>query len=119
MRWLTALVYGYIGGLMVFYLCAAFGSAFWDNLYYLWSAIFEVGVVGWGVIYYSVKPPIYQRFILPIWIFSGVRLLWEAVSQVFDIWVNNSLVVAVLFLILLGVTTYIEIIQHKRIKKYV
>lgn len=120
MRWLYYLVYGYIGGLMLFYTAGVFdeNSYGWDVTYFVWAGIADGGVLVWVTIYHTVKPPIYKGFIVPVFIFSCIRLGWEVLSFVTGAPINDPVVVAVLFLILLMAVTYIEVIQHKRIKKY-
>lgn len=118
MRWLYTLLYLYIGGLMLFYLVAVFDTYVWDIVYFGWSKICDASVLAWLVIYHLVKPSIYQLLVRPILVFSFIRAGWDVVSFFTGVGVNNSVVVALLFLGVLSAITYVEVIQQRKINKY-
>lgn len=109
MNWLRNLIYGYTSGLMLFYTFAVFDTRYWDALYYIWSNIFDAGVVTWGVIYFLVTDKRYKFSVKLLWLFSCVRIGWELISDFFNQPINDPVIVAVLFLIMLGVITYLSI----------
>lgn len=121
MKWLQVLIYTYITGLLFFYGWAYFTDVrdnWWIRAFFTWDNIADGGVLAWGAIYYTIKPTILRLLIMPVWIFSMIRLAWELISNIFGLPISDPPIVALFFVILLGVCTYIELIVSKKVKKY-
>lgn len=101
---LNVIMAGYIIGLFVFYLKAAFHIKGWVTAYYIWDKTFGAGFIFWYFLYRSIEN---QRSVLtPIVLFSFIRFLWEIPSAIYNISASNSGLVAFLF-ITLTITTSI------------
>ncbi len=100
---LSILLAGYLLGLFVFYLKAAFHIKGWATAYYIWDKAIGCGFFFWYFIYLSCEKPV-KISIAPVVVFSLIRLLWEIPSAIYNISASNSLMVAFLFIALVITT---------------
>lgn len=106
---LNIIIAGYIIGLFVFYLKAAFHIKGWATAYYLWDKSFGAGFLFWYCLY-KLLPEQKKSVLSPIVLFSFIRFLWEIPSAIYNISASNSIMVAFLF-IYLTITTSILIFK--------
>lgn len=107
----------FILGLLLFYTKGVVDFHIWNWIYYWWDKC--VVFLAWWAIYNAMPYP-ECRVIKPLVIFSGIRFGWEIVSYFTGITVNNTWAVAGLFIIGLGITTYLiwlELSQQLKYKK--
>lgn len=116
MKWLKILISVYIVGLITFYTYATFDRHIWDVVYFGWAKIADIGILGWGTIYYNL--PMQKRNIV-VWLlcFSIVRFLWDIQSFFTNIGVNNSIGAAALFLFLILIVSVFTLIEFKRLNR--
>ena len=95
-------VFVYCAGLFIFYLMGSFSM--YDSLpnwlYYLWDKSFGAGFFVWLTLYCNVYKSD-RKIIAPIVFFSLIRFIWDIISSLTNVSVNNENVVAVLFILLL------------------
>lgn len=108
--WLTIAIVFFITGMAVWYTEAVFNDfnswtvgKWWVRSYYLWDKI--CWLLAWLAIY-NILHPSQRKIVLPLLYFLIVRILWEFVTWKTGLSVNNSIAVAVLFLVLLLVTAF-------------
>lgn len=101
----------YLVGLCIFYTAAIEHSRPWALAYYLWDKSVGGGFMLWYCIHFLYSHKMITR---PIVLFSLVRFIWELVSALTGISVNNSAIVAVLFLILSLVTGFLILKENSR-----
>lgn len=97
----------YCVGLFLFYLCAAFsikGASLniSDWCYYWWEKTAGASIIAWLALYLNVGS-IERKIVAPVLAFTVIRLIADVVTYFTGIGTNNNFVVAVLFLILVGV----------------
>lgn len=90
----------YVLGLLVFYFAATFDTRLWDWAYYLWDKGFAVLV--WYAIYRLSK----ERVVIPVLVFSILRLIWEIISYFTGVSVNNTRAIAIGFVLLCAICLY-------------
>jgi len=105
-------------GLLFFYTAAAFdaynGLPNW--IYYFWNK--GLDFMKWVVIYKLVDGRM-RWVVKPVLIFALIRFIWDIVSYFTGLKVNNSVVVAILFMLLVTIFFYLflkELIKWQRLK---
>lgn len=93
-------------GLLTFTALATFEAEGWVRAYALWDK-------GKDALLLFLCWQAFGRLLLPVFIFACARFVWDIVSWVTGIGVNNSYIVGVLFLIYLRYVCY-KTIQHVR-----
>lgn len=89
-------IVGYLIGLLVFYTFAAFHQPVWAIVYYLWDKSVGGGFIGWAVIYkYAKDYRVYTAYTL---LLATIRFVWEIISAITGLSVNNSWAVSILFI---------------------
>lgn len=113
MMFLYSLISVYLIGLLVFATSADFGTPKWDNAFFMWQAIAETGFLTWGVIY-SVGNKFVKNKVKWLLVFSGMKFLWEIVSLLTSIAINNDVVVMVCFCLLVVITSFLTFWQKNK-----
>lgn len=106
MRLLSITIAGYILGLLTFYLFASFGHRAWDISYFGWSKVFDAGILMWAVLYFHGGQQI-KKMVRWLFMFSFIRILADIQYWFTGIGVNNEPTVAVVFIILISITSYL------------
>lgn len=102
---ITLWILTYIAGWLTFITGALFDEYHsWDTAYYIWASFAHGGVFAWWALY--VAAPSWRLTVLPVAIFASAISLWEVVSVITGIDINNPYAVGVQFLVMLGVITY-------------
>lgn len=91
-------------GMATAYLRAIDHTTGWAWFYYIWDKTAGGGFLTWFCIY---KLYYRKNVVLPIVVFTFIRFIWEIVSACTGVNVNNSIAIAVLFLVLVIVTGYL------------
>ena len=90
------LIVGYLLGLLVFYTFAAFHEPVWAIVYYLWDKSVGGSFIGWAVIYkYAKDYRVYTAYTL---LLATTRFVWEIISAITGLSVNNSWAISILFI---------------------
>ena len=85
-------------GLVVFYTMATFPSLQynnWSHTYYIWSKANDM-LLAVTILF---RPKQY-RIIIPVIFFMGIRFVWEIISIITGVSVNNTKAIGILFIIL-------------------
>lgn len=117
MKLLSIAIAGYITGLAVFYTCALFGTYAWDVIYFGWAKLFDMGLVFWAFFYFYSSPSI-KRKVKWLFLFSVIRFVADVQSFYTGTGVNNQVLVAALFLILILITGYLVLMPSSRPAKW-
>jgi len=96
----------YCMGLLTFLVFANFAPEGmynkWNWLYYWWEKIFGAGFVIWLAIY--IKCSSRNRVIVaPVLLYSLIRVFWDVISFFVGAHINSPIIIAILFIILLGI----------------
>lgn len=108
MRLLSVAITVYIMGLLTFYVAASFNTKLWDIAYFGWDKVADCGILFWWFLY---SIPQYKRIVKWLFVFSIIRFIFDVQYVFTGISVNNEVLVAFLFLILIiivGVLTLRE-----------
>ena len=113
MKWLKFFLIWFLIGMTVFYHLADFSQPVWSHIYYVWDKGKDVLVMAALI----AVAPRFKKFVLPIFIFSIIRFLWEVASWVIQADINNSKVIDYLFLLCLAVYLWIFTNEWKEWQK--
>lgn len=107
MKILKVAIAWYIVGLLIFLLWMVVektgGNNKWPDYYYIWDKAKDVLLI--AAIYFLIEKKT-RWIVLPALIYSIIRLIWEPISMMTGIGINNSMAVNILFLVLVtGVST--------------
>lgn len=91
----SAIVF-YILGLFVFYFIADYQYKEWKEIYYLWDKTKDV--ILWVAAYQLLKR--LRPYLLPVVIFSIIRVLWDLTAWIISEDINNTKVIDWLFILL-------------------
>lgn len=109
-------IVGYLVGLLVFYTFAAFHLPIWPIVYYLWDKSVGGSVMGWAVVYkYAKEYRVYTAYVL---LLATIRFIWEIISLLTRLSVNNSWGVAVLFIVTVLITSVFILRKDTRLNKW-
>ncbi len=114
-RFLHIAIVLYLLGLLTFYTVAVFDTSIWNFIYFLWCKLVDTLV--WGAFYYLAKNE--RKIIKPIFALSIVRLTWEIVSYITGVSVNNSLAVAICFMVLTCVIIILSVREFRKVAKHI
>lgn len=117
MKLLTITITGYIIGLLLFYLFATFKIPYWKISYFAWAKIFDAGLLMWAVLYYSSSQPV-KKVVRWLYLFAFIRLAADVQSWITGIGVNNELVVAIIFVVLITLTGYLCLLPDGKAAKF-
>lgn len=113
MKWLQLFLIWFLIGMTVFYHMADFSQPVWSHIYYLWDKGKDVLIMAALI----ALAPRLKKFVLPVFVFSIIRFLWEVAAWVINEDINNSKVIDYLFLLCLGVYLWIFIKESKEWQK--
>lgn len=95
-KWAFSAIGLYIVGMLVFYRWGQLNTN-WYEYYYIWDkskdVLFLIGI-------YYLVPRWFRLAVVPVIIFSLVRLLWQIISTFTGLNINNTKVIGWLFVIL-------------------
>jgi len=106
MSWLRCAIWCYVGGLLIFYLCAVFNTYVWDIVYFGWSKLADCGFLFWGVLYYKTE---FRSYVKWLYYFSILRFVFDIQSFYTHVGVNNQWFVGLSFLALLSIVGYMSL----------
>lgn len=118
MIWIKTAIVLYILGLITFYTCAVFDTMAWDWTYFAWSKIADIGIMGWGCLYYNLKSD-KRHLVKWLFCFSIIRFIFDIQTLFTGVGVNNEVVVAALFLILILVVCIFSFREFKKFNKHI
>lgn len=96
----------YIIGLTVFYVEATFDRLWWHEVYYIWDKGLLVCLLS-GI--YLLVPKQNKYIILPVVLFSIIRFSWQIVTTLTGWDINDARAVAILFIVLSVICSYLTI----------
>jgi len=99
-------IFWIIIGLLTFTCLATFEAENWQRAYALWDK-------GKDCLLLYLAWQGFGRMVLPILVFVGIRFIWDIISWITGIGINNSYAVGVFFLIYLAYVCY-KTIRHVR-----
>ena len=92
----TVIVF-FIAGLLLFYTKAIFDFELWNAVYFLWDKGKDLLIL---IVLWDIVNKKSRKILTPVLWLSGIRFLWEIVSLISGVNVNNNLWVAVFFTLL-------------------
>lgn len=113
MKWYRSSIMWYLLGLLLFYHMADFSNPVWGHLYYVWDKGKDVLLL----VALAGLAPKHRKQILPVIIFSIIRLLWEVAAWLINQNINGSKVIDYLFLLCLVVYLWPFIKESKEWQK--
>lgn len=117
MRVLQLAIFTYIAGLLTFYVFAVFDTRAWNIAYFGWCKASDAGLLIWAAFYYTLKSP-HRNIVRWLYVFSIFRFIGDVQSFFTGVGVNNEILVAILFLILISVTTYLTLYNDSKPSKW-
>jgi hypothetical protein len=93
----------YMVGLLILYTWGQINTG-WHDVYYLWDKGKDL-VLFLGV--YHILPLPNKKFIVPVLWFSLIRFVWQIISTLTGLNINNTEVVGWLFIIAAGTCSYL------------
>lgn len=121
MRSLDIFISLYVVGMAVFCLQGIDLIPFWEKSFFLWQSVCEGSLLAWVTIYYVGDYYVKKKVYWIMW-FAVVKLLWEVLSLVFNIHINDDKAIAIIFLLLIAVASYLtlrkEATPNKWLSKY-
>jgi hypothetical protein len=112
---LPIVVAAYLMGMMVFLVKAAFSIEIWEYCFYLWDKSVGGGFLVW---YLIAKYSRQRRLVIPVMWLAFARFLWEIVSLVFSIHINNPWGIMGLFMAFTITATYACLRRNSRISGF-
>lgn len=96
----------YIFGLTIFYVEATFERWWWHEIYYIWDKglliCLFIGI-------HSLLPKHNKQVVVPVIWFAIIRFIWQVVTSITGWEINDARAVAILFIALSIVCTYLTI----------
>lgn len=101
------LILFFMGGIIIFYGFADFDQPLWASIYYVWNKTEDF--VAFGCIW-MLAPKNYKKIILPVVVFSAMRMTWEILALLLGQNVNSIMIVDYLFAItvVILITLYVR-----------
>ncbi len=94
--------------MLLFLTFATFNVSFaWDVFYFHWEVIAQGSIAGYWVIYQLGDRDVKAKT-FPLILLTCFRLLWEVIAAIWYLDINDERGVMVLFLVAIGVTTYLS-----------
>lgn len=100
---ITFAIAGYLIGILTFCLFALFDQPIWVSIYAIWRSLFGASLFGWYALY---KISGRRELIAPMIMFAGLVFVWEIISIFTGLYINNEPVVALFFILAIGITGY-------------
>jgi hypothetical protein len=99
----------YLVGYLAFATCAAVDpTGAWFDSYFIWQSLFDGSVFAW-IVTYNYVPKREKKIVRWPMYLSVILFVWEIVSAVTGININNHIAVFVFYLLVIGVITYLVI----------
>ena len=97
MNWLQAALLWYIIGIVSFLTYANFGGAVWPEIFYVWDKVKDVLLFAAA---YALCPAKVKPFVRPVLIYAVIRFIWEIISAITGVTINDHRAVNTLFLVM-------------------
>lgn len=112
---LPFVVAAYLIGMIVFLVKAVFDLQGWIYIFFTWEKTVGGGFLVW---YLLAKYSRQRRLVMPIVWLSFTRFLWEVVSWIFAVHINNKWAVMGLFMIFTLTAAYACLQRESKIAKF-
>lgn len=117
MIFLNLLIAIYLGGLLIFSLIANFNTPFWDNSFFIWQSISECGWLVWLAIF-DIGNKFVKEKVKWVLIFSSLKFLWEIISLITKVSINDSTAVTFTFVSIVILMSYLTFWQQNKANKW-
>jgi hypothetical protein len=119
MRWLSAFIVLYLLGYLVFTGLSIVFDLYHetDTSYFIWASISHGGLLAWIAIYFLVPIPV-RKLIFKVCVFAVSLAVWEIISVVAGIPINDQWAELVVFLIVLGVISSFMFSDFRKLNNY-